>query len=145
METVITVGDTLAAGTPCAGTFQVTIPNDPTLCGTAVADRVEIALRYTDVLVADAGATGITLIVCPADISITKMADALSKVGDEVTYTFEICNDGAGVANRDSVNDTLLGDITDVLPGHLGAGGVCRRSSGRVRWQPVILTRSRTP
>ena len=75
-------------GRPCTGTFQVTIPNDPALCGTVVADRVEIALRYTDVLVADAGATGITFIVCPADITITKTADALSKVGDSVTYTF---------------------------------------------------------
>ena len=94
------MGSTLAPDTPCTGTFQVTIPNDPTLCGTFVADRVEIALRYTDVLVADAGATGITFIVCPADITITKTADALSKVGDSVTYTFRICNVGAGVANR---------------------------------------------
>ena len=118
----ITVGSTLAPGTPCTGTFQVTIPNDPALCGTAVADRVEIALRYSDVLVADAGATGITLIVCPADITITKTADALSKVGDSVTYTFRICNVGAGVANRVSVSDTLLGILTTFFPATLAPG-----------------------
>ena len=32
---------------PCTGTFQVTIPNDPTLCGTFVLDRVDIELLYT--------------------------------------------------------------------------------------------------
>ncbi len=106
------MGSTLAPGVDCTGTFQVTIPNNPALCGTAVADRVEIALRYTDVLIADAGATGITLIVCPADITITKTADALSKVGDSVTYTFEICNVGEGVVDRGTVTDTLLGDLT---------------------------------
>ena len=50
-----------------------------------------IALLYTQFpppLTAGAFATEITLIVCPADISITKTADALSKVGDPVTYTF---------------------------------------------------------
>ena len=119
---VITVGSTLFPATPCAGTFQVMIPNDPTLCGTAVADRVEIALRYTDVLVADAGATGITFIVCPANITITKTADALSKVGDSVTYTFRICNVGAGIANRGSVTDTLLGDLTTFFPATLAPG-----------------------
>ena len=118
----ISVGSTLAPGVDCTGTFQVTIPNDPTLCGTAVADRVEIALRYTDVLIADAGATGITLIVCPADITITKTADALSKVGDPVTYTFRICNVGAGVANRGTVTDTLLGNLTEFFPATLAPG-----------------------
>ena len=115
----ISVGSTLAPGVDCTGTFQVTIPNDPTLCGTAVADRVEIALRYTDVLVADAGATGITFIVCPADITITKTADALSKVGDSVTYTFEICNVGEGVVDRGTVTDTLLGVLTTSFPATL--------------------------
>jgi hypothetical protein len=40
-------------------------------------------------------------------------------VGDSVTYTFEICNDGAGVANRVSVIDTLLGNLTPVFPADL--------------------------
>ena len=45
---VINEGDTLANGVTCSGTFQVTIPNDPTLCGTFVLDRVDIALLYTN-------------------------------------------------------------------------------------------------
>jgi uncharacterized repeat protein (TIGR01451 family) len=120
--TPITVGSTLVNDVPCTGTFEVTIPQDPTLCGTFLADRVEIALRYTDVLVADAGATGITFIECPAEITITKTADALSKVGDSVTYTFEICNVGEGVVTRDSVVDTLLGDIAGSFPATLAPG-----------------------
>ena len=117
--TTISVGSTLANDVPCTGEFEVTIPQDPTLCGTFVSDRVEIALRYTPVLVADAGATGITFIECPAEITITKEADALSKVGDSVTYTFEICNVGEGVVTRGTVTDTLLGDLTQFFPADL--------------------------
>ena len=40
-------GTLLANDVPCTGTFQVTIPNDPTLCGTFVLDRVDIELLYT--------------------------------------------------------------------------------------------------
>ncbi len=123
---VINEGDTLANGVPCSGTFQVTIPNDPTLCGTFVLDRVDIELLYTNFpqpLVAGAFATEVTLIVCPeANISITKTADELSKVGDPVTYTFEICNDGVAPVNRDTVTDTVLGDITASFPATLAAG-----------------------
>ena len=32
--------------------------------------------------------------LAPADITVTKTADELSKVGDAVTYTIEICNVG---------------------------------------------------
>ena len=60
--------------------------------------------------------------MCPANISITKTADELSKVGDPITYTFEICNDGVGPVNRDSVTDTVLGDITASFPATLAAG-----------------------
>ncbi len=60
--------------------------------------------------------------MCPADISITKTADELSKVGDPVTYTFEICNVGVAPVNRDSVTDTLLGDITASFPATLAPG-----------------------
>ncbi len=123
---VINEGDTLANGVPCSGTFQVTIPNDPTLCGTFVLDRVDIELLYTtgfpEPLIAGAFATHVTLIVCPANISITKTADELSKVGDPITYTFEICNDGVAPVNRDSVTDTVLGDITASFPATLAAG-----------------------
>ena len=60
-----------------------------------------------------------------ADIEITKTADALSKVGDSVTYTFRICNVGDILVTRGTVTDTLLGRPHGVLPGHLGGGPVC--------------------
>jgi uncharacterized repeat protein (TIGR01451 family) len=122
---VIDEGDTLAPHTPCLGTFQLTVPNDPTLCGTALRDRVDVALQYnqfTPPLTAGAFATHTTLIVCPAEISITKSADELSKVGDSVTYTFVLTNDGVAAVNRVSVNDTVLGDITASFPATLAAG-----------------------
>jgi uncharacterized repeat protein (TIGR01451 family) len=118
-------GDTLPNGVPCLGTFQVTIPNDPALCGTGHVDRVDIQLRYdnfTPPLVAGAFATHTTQVVCPADISITKTADVLSKVGDSVTYTFLLTNEGDATVDRVSVNDTLLGDVSASFPATLAAG-----------------------
>jgi uncharacterized repeat protein (TIGR01451 family) len=115
-------GDTLAPNVPCTGTFQVTIPNDRTLCNTFLIDRVDISLLYTNFpqpVIAGAFATHVTGILCPAEISITKTADVLSKVGDSVTYTFEICNVGDVTVNRGSVTDTLLGDLTPFFPATL--------------------------
>ena len=43
-------------------------------------------------------------------------------MGDPVTYTFEICNDGDVTVNRGSVTDTLLGDITAFFPATLAPG-----------------------
>jgi hypothetical protein len=66
--TVLTAGDTLGAGTLCAGTLQVTIPNDPALCGTSQTDRVNIDLQYTQFtppLVSGAFATHTFDIICP--------------------------------------------------------------------------------
>lgn len=118
-------GDTLPAGVVCSGSFNQTIPNDPALCGTALRDRVEINLSYpqfTPPLTAGAFATHTTVVVCPANISITKQADVLGKVGDPVTYTFVIKNDGNSTVSRTSVNDTLLGDLTADFPPTLAAG-----------------------
>lgn len=120
-----TVGDTLANDVPCAGTFQVTIPNDPALCGSFVLDRVTIELLYTNFpqpLIAGAFATHTTAVICPADISITKTADELSKIGDPVNYTFVLKNEGNATATRVSVNDTVLGDISASFPATLAAG-----------------------
>jgi uncharacterized repeat protein (TIGR01451 family) len=60
--------------------------------------------------------------LCPAEITIVKTADALSKVGDSVNYSFMICNVGDVAVNRGSVNDTLLGDLTTFFPATLTAG-----------------------
>jgi len=70
----ISQGSTLAPATPCTGTFQVTIPNDPALCGTVLTDRVDIQLLYTNFqepLVAGAFATHLTLVECPQPTTTT--------------------------------------------------------------------------
>lgn len=118
-------GDTLPVGVDCLGTFTVLVPNDPALCGTVIRDRVQIDLRYdqfTPPLTAGAFATHTTAIVCPADISVTKTADALSKVGDAVNYTICVTNNGDGIVNRVSVIDNLVGNITAQFPATLAPG-----------------------
>jgi uncharacterized repeat protein (TIGR01451 family) len=118
-------GDLLPNDQVCSGSFTLTVPNDPALCGTALRDRVEVEFSYpafTPPLTSGAFATHTTLIACPADISITKTADALGKIGDPVTYTFVITNDGDATATRVSVIDTLLGNISASFPATLAAG-----------------------
>jgi uncharacterized repeat protein (TIGR01451 family) len=119
------VGATLPNGVECLGTFTLVVPNDPGLCGTVIRDRVQIELSYnqfTPPLTAGAFATHTTAIVCPADISVTKTADALSKVGDAVNYTICVTNNGEGIVNRVSVIDTLVGNITAQFPATLAPG-----------------------
>jgi hypothetical protein len=122
---VINTGDTLAAHTECLGTIQVTIPDDPTICNTFLTDLVTVLLSYPQFsppLTAGAFATNSETVICPADITITKTADQLSKVGDSVNYSFEICNVGDVTVNRDTVTDTLLGDLTASFPATLAPG-----------------------
>ena len=69
-----------------------------------------------------ATATDSVTVLVPFEITVTKTADELSKVGDEVTYTIEICNDDGVTMNRDSVIDSLLGDISDEFPDTLAPG-----------------------
>ena len=53
-------------------------------------------------------------------------------MGDEVTYTFEICNVGDIPVTRGTVTDTLLGNITESFPATLAVD------------QCVTVTRTRT-
>ena len=69
-----------------------------------------------------ATATDSVTVLAPSEITVTKTADELSKVGDEVTYTIEICNDDGVTLNRDSVLDSLLGDISALFPATLAPG-----------------------
>lgn len=124
---VIQAGSTLAPGAVCADTFQVAIPNDPALCNTFFRDRVEIDLSYPQPagqppLAAGANATNTVFVQCLPSITVVKTADALSKIGDPVHYTVTICNTSLIPITRDSVTDTLQGDLTAAFPATLTPG-----------------------
>jgi hypothetical protein len=114
--TVIGVGDDLPPDVPCAGTFAIEIPDDPALCNSLFFDRVSIDLLYDqfdEPLTAGAFATHVLAVVCRPDITIEKIASPVSKVGDPVNYTITVCNVGDIPVVRDSVDDSLLGDISE--------------------------------
>ncbi|MBW6519292.1 MAG: DUF11 domain-containing protein [ANME-2 cluster archaeon] len=57
------------------------------------------------------------------NLSITKTADNnISKVGDTVNYTFNISNTGNVNLTLNSVNDTVLGNISSPFPATLNVG-----------------------
>jgi uncharacterized repeat protein (TIGR01451 family) len=118
-------GDTLPQGVTCSGAFTVPVGNDPATCGTLLRDRVEIDLSYPQFdppLTAGAFATATTAIVCPAQLTATKVADKLSKPTDPVTYTITVTNPNVVAENRVSVIDTLVGDISSNFPATLAPG-----------------------
>ena len=110
---------TLAVGASCTITTARTIlATDPNPVVNTVAvhyNPVGFPNDITD------SATARVDLVAPA-ITITKSADELSKVGDPVTYTFEICNSGVFPVSRTSVTDTVLGDLTAFFPATLTPG-----------------------
>jgi uncharacterized repeat protein (TIGR01451 family) len=55
---------------------------------------------------------------------VTKVADELSKVGDPVHYTIEVCNTGLILVNKTSVNDSLIAGV-DAAFGATLAPGAC--------------------
>jgi uncharacterized repeat protein (TIGR01451 family) len=111
------------ANPQCTGTLQVTIPNDPALCNTILADHVDFEMNTVE---GPAGAndSALTPVVCAPKISVKKTATALSKPTDPVNYTVQVCNVGDIAANKVSVMDTLEGDISAAFPATL-APGVC--------------------
>jgi uncharacterized repeat protein (TIGR01451 family) len=63
------------------------------------------------------------------EITVDKTGPALSKVGDDVTYTVTITNTGITTLFLDSINDSLAGDITGDAPAscdELTVGEVCQ-------------------
>jgi hypothetical protein len=60
-------------------------------------------------------------IVAPS-ITVTKTADALSKVTDPVNYTIEVCNTSVFAVTRTSVIDTLIGDVSASFAASLAPG-----------------------
>ena len=123
--TVIQVGSTLEPGVVCTAQFGVTIPNDPALCNTVFRDLAQFALSYPQFdppLEAGAFATHTLLVICRPSISVTKVADTLSKVGDPVNYTIEVCNTGAITVTKTSVTDSLIADVNAAFGATLTAG-----------------------
>ncbi len=83
-----------------------------------------------------ASATDSVVIEASPTITVTKTADTVSKVGDPVNYTIEVCNTGLVTVTKQSVIDSLLGDISasfdDTLaPGACDSATVSRTVAAR--------------
>ena len=77
----------------------------------------------TDPVVGDFSLTypGLIDIVHP-EVSIDKTGDEVSKAGDEVNYTIEVCNDGEVTLENITVDDSLLGDLSGSYADTLAPG-----------------------
>jgi uncharacterized repeat protein (TIGR01451 family) len=100
----ITVDHTVQAGDPdpLVNTVEVIYNRMDTLTGDEVTDSASHSVNLFQ----------------PA-VKVTKGGDTLSKVGDQVTYTFEVENTGSSDSPNlilDSINDTVLGNLADDAP-----------------------------
>jgi len=109
---------TLAVGNSESHSYPYTVKvGDPDPLENTVTATYE---DYTGWAVSDIASASVDLV--HPDLLLTKTGDELSKPGDEVTYEFYIENTGDHTLNRDSVTDTLLGDITADFPATLIPG-----------------------
>jgi hypothetical protein len=71
----VTVGGTLFPNDPCTVTFDFTIPNDPSLCGTFIEDSAEFEIYYENLdLTAGAFATHVVEVACEVPPTTTTTA-----------------------------------------------------------------------
>ncbi|HET9346545.1 MAG TPA: hypothetical protein VFO05_12675 [Candidatus Limnocylindrales bacterium] len=106
-------GASLAAAASCTITLTYTIQagDDDPLINTVTA-TYNSASDFSGSDVADTDDHSTNLF--QPSVEITKGGDSLSKVGDDVTYTFEIENTSSADSPDliiDSISDTLLGDL----------------------------------
>jgi hypothetical protein len=117
--TTIATGDTLQAHTECAGTFQFTVPNDPTLCGTSLRDRVDIALSYpnfTPPLTAGAFATHTTAIVCPptpTDTPTNTPTNTPTEVATNTPQATSTVPTGEATSTPEATSTLPVGGVTE--------------------------------
>jgi uncharacterized repeat protein (TIGR01451 family) len=81
---------------------------------TLLTDPVSVATDTKDIP---------TNVIPPPCIDVTKTANpTTSKAGDVVTYTIEVCNCGTTTLTSVTVDDSLLGDLSDSFADTLAAG-----------------------
>ena len=123
-------GASLAPGESCTINVDYTVPAgapDPLINTVNVAYNRNDTLTGDQVTASDSHSTNLF----QPGIKITKTGDAFSKTGDTVTYNFEIENTSSSDApdlKLDSLDDTVLGDLSDDAPAacdSLASGAKC--------------------
>jgi len=113
---------TLLPGTQVSFVLTGTLSPANDACGQFLTNQVTIS-TVTSERSTDDNASGASIqVICPR-VTITKTGDGLSKVGDPVTYTFQILNASIPVSSPPLILDTVqdigygwsgLGDVTGV-------------------------------
>ena len=110
----------LPTGGSCTiNTTRVVLASDPSPLANTVTVHYNPVGFPNDIT---ASATDSVVIEAPPTITVSKTADTVSKVGDPVSYTIEVCNTGLVTVTKQSVIDSLLGDISASFDDTLAPG-----------------------
>ena len=119
--TASSCGDRLpVAGTCTIEASRTVLPDDPDPLGNTVDVSYNPEGGFPNVI-ADSASHDVDLVYPGFTVTMTVEPESAA-VGDLVTYTIVIENTGDVDLNEIIVSDTLLGDLSDLLPDTLGAG-----------------------
>jgi uncharacterized repeat protein (TIGR01451 family) len=111
-------GASLAPGASCTITADYTVqPGDPD----PLINTVTVIYNRKNTLTGDqvTASDSHSVNLFQPGVKVTKGGDTLSKVGDQVTYTFEVENTGSSDSPNlilDTISDSVLGDLADEAP-----------------------------
>jgi Domain of unknown function DUF11 len=120
--------DNLASGASCEFDVLWTVLAD---YGDPVVNTVEVHYHPLDFPNDITDTDSHSLELFQPGVEIEKTGDALSKVGDEVTYHFKVTNTGSGDSPNlvlDSISDDVLGNLAAAAPAacdNLASGASC--------------------
>ena len=110
---------TLATGASCTiTTHRAVLASDPSPLVNTVVVHYHPTGFPNDIT--DSATASVEIV--HVELTVSKTASALSKIGDDVTYVIEICNTGTVPVTRTSVMDSLLGDIGGSFDATLAPG-----------------------
>jgi uncharacterized repeat protein (TIGR01451 family) len=95
------------------------LPSDPFPWLTNTATAVYQVAGQPDILTVNDSHT--VRLVDPS-LDVTKTGDALSRVGEDVNYTIEVCNTGDVTLNKESVTDDLISGVNGAYGSALAPG-----------------------
>jgi uncharacterized repeat protein (TIGR01451 family) len=113
-------GPSLSPGSCETHTFvRRVLPADPFPWLTNTATAVYQVAGQPDILTVNDSHT--VRLVAPS-LDVTKTGDALSRVGEDVNYSIEVCNTGDVTLNKESVTDDLIPGVNDAYGSALSPG-----------------------
>lgn len=110
--------------------LRITVAVDAAVAGSTLTNTAVVSSPTPDSNPANDGDDASVAVVGEADVSIVKSHDGVAKVGEQLTYTLQVRNDGPSEARGVVVEDALPAGLAPVAAS--GPGWTCTEVAGLV-------------